>query len=133
MLLISQLNLNILGSLMGGWWRWALVSPDGVAPSRMVCVSASVNLPLHRKVQKFSSGTGSPGWSQKRAVKRLWCGGVVESLIKYLLAPGQSSWLIIETSTVCTLPELLPAWRPRLMFLSGRINLCLDHVLGLIS
>jgi len=31
-------------------------------PSRMVNVSASVNLPLHRKVQKFSSGTGSPGW-----------------------------------------------------------------------
>jgi len=28
------------------WWRWALVSPDGVAPSRMVGVSASVNLPL---------------------------------------------------------------------------------------
>jgi len=31
----------------------------------MVCVSASVNLPLHHKVQKFSSGTGSPGWSRK--------------------------------------------------------------------
>jgi len=29
-------------------------------------VSASVNLPLHHKVQKYSSGTGSPGWSQKR-------------------------------------------------------------------
>ena len=42
---------------MGGWWRWALVSLDGVAPSRMVGVSASVNLPLHHKVQKFSSGT----------------------------------------------------------------------------
>jgi len=28
----------------------------------MVGVSASVNLPLHYKVQKFSSGTGSPGW-----------------------------------------------------------------------
>jgi len=27
--------------LMGRWWRWALVSPDGVAPSRIV---ASVNL-----------------------------------------------------------------------------------------
>jgi len=27
---------------MGGWWRWALVSPDGVAPSQMVGVSASV-------------------------------------------------------------------------------------------
>jgi len=57
---------------MGGWWRWALVSPDGVAPNRMVCVSAFVNLPLHHKVKKFSSGTGSPGWSRKRAVKRLW-------------------------------------------------------------
>jgi len=50
----------------GGRWRSALVSLDGVAPSRMVGVSASVNLPLHRKVQKFSSGTGSPQWSQKQ-------------------------------------------------------------------
>ena len=47
------------------------VSPDGVAPSQMVDVSASVNLPLQHKVQKFSSGTGSPGWSRKSAVKRL--------------------------------------------------------------
>jgi len=53
----------------GGWWRWALLSRDGVAPSRMVGVSASVNLPFHHKVQKFSSGTGSPGWG---AVKRLY-------------------------------------------------------------
>ena len=52
-----------------GWFRWALVSPDGVAPSRMVDVSASVNLPLHHKVQKFSSGTGSPGWSRKKGRK----------------------------------------------------------------
>jgi len=40
-------------------WGMALFSPDGVAPSRMFGVSASVNLPLHRKVHKFSSGTGS--------------------------------------------------------------------------
>jgi len=62
----------------GGWWRWALVtSPDGVAPIRMVGVSASVNLPLHHKVQKFSSSTGSPGWSQKKGCKMVvvWCGG----------------------------------------------------------
>jgi len=59
---------------MGQWWRWALLSPDGVAPSRMVNVSASANLPLHYNVQKFSSGTGSPGWPGKRAIKRLWCG-----------------------------------------------------------
>ena len=52
-----------------------MVSPDGVAPSWMVGMSASVNLPLHHKVPKFSSGTGSPRWSQKRAVKQLWCGG----------------------------------------------------------
>jgi len=43
--------------------------PDGVVPSRMVSVSASVNLPLHNKVQKFSSGTGSPGWSRKKGRK----------------------------------------------------------------
>jgi len=39
-------------------------------------VSASVNLPLHHKVQKFSSGTGSPGWSRKRGRKTVvmvWC------------------------------------------------------------
>jgi len=53
-----------------GWCRWALVtSPDGVAPSWMVGVSASVNLPLHHKVQKFSSRTGSPGWSWKKGRK----------------------------------------------------------------
>jgi len=46
----------------------------------MVSVSASINLPLHHKVQKFSSGTGSPGWSWKKGRKMvvfvLWCGGV---------------------------------------------------------
>jgi len=47
-----------------------------VAPSWMVGVSASVNLPLHHKVQKFSSGTGSPGLSQKKGRKMVVvCGG----------------------------------------------------------
>ena len=32
-------------------------------------MSASVNLPLHHKVQKFSSGTGLPGWLQKKGRK----------------------------------------------------------------
>jgi len=32
-------------------------------------VSAFVNLPLHHKVQKFSSGTGSPGWCRKKGRK----------------------------------------------------------------
>ena len=65
---------------IGGWWTWALLSPDGVAaaPSRMVGVSASVNLLLHHKVQKFSSGTVSPGWSRKKGRKTVvvwWYGG----------------------------------------------------------
>ena len=50
---------------------WTLVSPDGVAPSRMVGVSASVNLPLHHKVHKFSLAPSHPGGPGKRAVKRL--------------------------------------------------------------
>ena len=36
---------------MGRWCKWALVSPDGhLAPSQIVCVFASVNLPLHQKL-----------------------------------------------------------------------------------
>jgi len=52
-----------------GWWRWALLNVDGMAPIQMVSVSASVNLPLHHKVQKFSSGISSPGWSRKKGRK----------------------------------------------------------------
>ena len=53
----------------------------GVALSQMVGVSASVNLPLHHKVQKFSSGTGSPGWSRKKGRKTVvvWCAAAVLS------------------------------------------------------
>ena len=49
---------------------------DGVAPSWIVSVSASVNLPLHHEVQQFSSGIGSHGWSWKKGHKMVWwCGG----------------------------------------------------------
>ena len=43
----------------------------------------SVNLPLHHEVQKFSSGTGSPGWSRKKSRKTVvvWCGGNTEKFI----------------------------------------------------
>ena len=68
----------------GGWCRWALVSLDGVVPSWMVGVSASVNLPLHHKVQKFSSGTGSPGWSWKKGHKTV----VVVVLLHFGLSCG---------------------------------------------
>ena len=59
--------------------------------------NASVNLPLHHKVQKFSSGSPEvlfwksrssllapdhPGGPGKRAVKRLWCGGGNAHMVK---------------------------------------------------
>jgi len=41
----------------------------------MVGVSASVNIPLHHKVQKFFSGTGSPGgWKNGHKMVVVWCG-----------------------------------------------------------
>jgi len=60
---------------VGGWWRWALVNPDGMAPSLMVGVSASVNLPLHHKVRSSVLAPAHPDGPGKRSVKRLWCGG----------------------------------------------------------
>jgi len=68
---------------MGGWW-WAPFSPDGVAPSWMVGVYASVNLPLHHEVEKFCSGTGSPGWSQKKGRKMVVV--VVKSVMEYIFS-----------------------------------------------
>jgi len=48
--------------LMGDDGGGSLISPDGVAPSWMVGVSASVIFPCAIKVQKkISSGTGSHG------------------------------------------------------------------------
>ena len=83
---------------MGGWWRWALVSPDGVAPSRMVSLSASVNLPLYHKVQKLSSGPGSPGWSQKKGRKTVVVVVVVSS------RTAECTWMhnmIKKTALLC--------------------------------
>jgi len=45
---------------------------EGLAAS--VWRARTINLPLHRKVQKFSSGTGSTGWSRKKGRKTVvWC------------------------------------------------------------
>ena len=55
----------------GGWRRWALLSPDGVAPILMVSVSASINLPLRHKSRRSLLAPSHPGGPRKRAVKRL--------------------------------------------------------------
>jgi len=49
-LLVGQQEGHPACKKMGGWWRWALLSLDGVAPIRMVGVSASVNLLLRHEV-----------------------------------------------------------------------------------
>jgi len=46
----------------------------------MFSVSASVNLPLHHKAQKFSSGTGSPGWSREKGRKTVVVGLIAKSV-----------------------------------------------------
>jgi len=80
---------------------WGLVSPDGVAPSWMVGVSASVNLPLHHKVQKFCSGTGWPGWSQKNCRKTVvvvWWFTLYRLLIE--LSTAFSFYLALSSSVI---------------------------------
>ena len=57
-----------------------------MAPSRMVDVSASVNLPLHHKVQKFSSGAGLPGWSRKKGRKMVVCACVCVCVCVFVMA-----------------------------------------------
>ena len=61
-----------------------------MAPSLMGGVSASVNLPLHHKVQKFSSGAGSPRWSQKKGRKTVVAyGNFVHLLTEYATDAAQ--------------------------------------------
>ena len=76
-----------------------MVSPDGVVPSRMVGVSASVNLPLHHKVQKFSSDTGSPGCCQKKGRKMVVV--VVVSLVLPSVATILYNLLLGHISLLC--------------------------------
>ena len=123
-MVVETYQCNFLRStIFLGWWRWALVSPDGVVPRRMVGVSASVNPALHHKVQKFSSGTGSPGWSRKKGRKTVvvvvgerrhnnhihwpprWC-REVSSCTGWLSEPSWSGILREQTSPACNTPFL---------------------------
>ena len=58
-------------------------------PIRMVGVSASLNLLLHHKVQKFSSGTGSPGWSWKKGRKT-----VLVVVVVWYLGVAVADWSV---------------------------------------
>jgi len=105
MLLVGRQEGHPACKKYGGWWRWALVSPDGVVPSRMVGVSASFNLPLHHKVKKFSSGTGSPGWSRKKGRKKVVVIGFIGLRKKRLVDSFNLYFLVIvvEINIFCLL------------------------------
>ena len=62
-----------------GWIKMPVGTEVDLGPGHIALDGdpASVTIPLHHKVQKFSSGTGSPGWSWKKGRKTVvvWCGG----------------------------------------------------------
>jgi len=75
-----------VGTGQSGW--------SGAQP--VVGVSAS---PLHHKVQKFSSGTGSPGWSRKKGRKTV----VVSENIKskcFSLSPARQRCVVMLSTLV---------------------------------
>ena len=61
-----------------GWWRWALFSPDGVAPSRMALYLPLLIFPCTIKSRSSLLAPARLGGPGKRAIKRLWwwCGVV---------------------------------------------------------
>ena len=66
----------------------------------MVNVSASVNLPLHHKVQKFSSGTGSPGWSRKKGRKTVVVVGQAQEYAGLHTAVAWSGMMVMYCSAM---------------------------------
>jgi len=64
-------SFALLGRFAIGAWVLLLCQHKPPFPQIDIigAVSASVNLPLQHKVQKFSSGTGSPRWSRKKGRK----------------------------------------------------------------
>ena len=80
----------------GGSGHW-LVRMERRPAGWSVGLSASVNPPLHHKVQKFSSGTILPGWSRKKGRKTDVCVCVCFS----------TNMAISETRSMCRNPNPL--------------------------
>ena len=66
-------------------------------------MSASVNLPLHHEVQKFSSGTGSPGWSRKKGRKTV----VVFFLFFFFMQPAEKQVYDVQLSSISAIRSFL--------------------------
>jgi len=85
-------------------------------------VSASVNLPLHHKVQMFSSGTGSPGVVPEKGCKTVvvwWWWLLVCQTSKYLTGSSALRSIIQErtkqTESICRI-SLEQSTQQRLCF-----------------
>ena len=97
-------------------------------------MSASVNLPLHHEVRKFSSGTGSPGWSRKKGRKMVvvsrgqwdWvsgdavyrescCASIVHCRTSVIVARSASRYQMLQTlastTRTCWLQLCSPTYR----------------------
>jgi len=87
----------------GGGGLWLVRMEWSVMPSRMVIVSASVNLPLHHKVQKW--------WSRKKGRKTVVCGGftcIPSYFNQSCLLPHQMGTLLTYCLSIWTLCLLNP-------------------------
>jgi len=86
----------------GHWLVWMEWRPVGWS------VSASVNLLLHHKVQKFSSGTGSRVWSRKQGRKMVvWCGYSWVSLCgSGIWMSWLSGWCLRDIYNACKIARM---------------------------
>jgi len=89
----------------GHWLVWMEWRPAGWL------VSASVNLPLHHEVQRFSSDTGSSGWPRKKAHKMVvvWVVGVTATIKAHSHHQTEPSLSVLNSCILLqlyTLPQL---------------------------
>ena len=77
-------TLQLWEKYFTGRWRWALVSPDGVAPGWSVCLPPLI-FPCTIKSTSSLLAPAHPGGPGKRAVKRLWWCGAGHTQIRMCL------------------------------------------------
>ena len=91
----------------GGWWRWAVVSPDGVAPSWMVSVSALLIFPCTIKSRSSFLAPAHRGGPGKGVVKWLYQLVVnpamhCECLASCMMEPLCISAAVLEQQSILT-------------------------------
>jgi len=90
MLLVERQEGHLACKRYGGMVEVGTGSPDGVAPRRMVGVSASVIFPCTTKSRNSFLVPADPGGPGKRAIKRLWCGGGISFACLHGMLPHLS-------------------------------------------